>query len=243
MPLPPVGRKRIRPGALNKTSPMINIIFSDKIRQAAPGVRAMAFTAEIDNAPTSDDLWQEILQQGREMQASMPIDQVNKQPAIRATRMAYKACGKEPNRYRPSAEALSRRVVKGMELYRTLMAIDLINLLSMRTGHSIGGFDADKVQGTTLELGVGREGEPFEAIGRGQLNIAGLPVYRDAEAAIGTPTSDCERTKLSPDTRRLLMIINVYDTEADMATLQADATALLEKYGAKITSVNQFTPC
>ena len=48
-------------------------------------------------------------------------------------------------------------------------------------------------------------------IGRGPLNIEGLPVYRDAAGRIGTPTSDHERTKLSLSTTRLLFLINAYD--------------------------------
>ena len=41
---------------------------------------------------------------------------------------------------------------------------------------SIGGFDADEIQGTDLELGIGRAEELFEGIGRGMLNIEGLPL-------------------------------------------------------------------
>ena len=65
--------------------------------------------------------------------------------------------------------------------------------------------------GDTLTLGVGRAGEPYEGIGRGLLNIEGLPVYRDAEGGVGTPTSDHERTKMTIDTRHLVVLINGYD--------------------------------
>ena len=68
----------------------------------------------------------------------------------------------------------------------------------------------DKIAGGSLVLGVGREGEIYHGIGRGELNIAGLPVYRDAVGGIGTPTSDEERTKIGLDTTHLLMIINGY---------------------------------
>ncbi len=170
----------------------------------------MVVEAVVANPPTPDALWNEIQLAAGEIRAAMPMDQVNKRPAIAATRAAYKALGKEPNRYRPSAEALCRRCVKGMELYRTLAIIDLINLVSIKTGHSIGGFDRDAIVGDDLTLGVGREGEPYEAIGRGQLNIACQPVFRDAVGGVGTPTSDNDRTKLSEDTRRLLMTINCY---------------------------------
>ena len=66
--------------------------------------------------------------------------------------------------------------MRGLELYRIDTLVDLINLVSLRTGHSIGLFDADKIQGEQLELASGKADEPFEGIGRGPLNIEGLPV-------------------------------------------------------------------
>ena len=188
----------------------LNVNISPEVAAAGPDLQVVVVEAVVANPPTPDALWNEIQLAAGEIRAAMPMDQVNKRPAIAATRAAYKALGKEPNRYRPSAEALCRRCVKGMELYRTLAIIDLINLVSIKTGHSIGGFDRDAIVGDDLTLGVGREGEPYEAIGRGQLNIACLPVFRDAVGGVGTPTSDNDRTKLSEDTRRLLMTINCY---------------------------------
>ena len=86
-----------------------------------------------------------------------------------------------------------------------------MNLASIAFGYSIGGFDADKFVGDTLTLGIGREDEPYEGIGRGMINIHGLPVYRDAQGGVGTPTSDHERTKMTIDTTHLLVLINGYD--------------------------------
>ncbi len=220
---------------------MIDIILSDEILAAAPHLRVLAVEAQIDNSPTSNVLWGELTALGEQIHSSLAMEMVNKIPAIAATRAAYKRCGKEPNRYRPSAEALTRRMVKGMELYRTLTAIDLINLISVTTGHSIDGFDADKIKGEALTLGVGREGEEFEAIGRGPLNIAHLPIYRDAVGGIGTPTSDCERTKLTPSTSRLLMLVNIYDPEADLSTLESYISDLLPRHGAKILATRLIT--
>ena len=82
---------------------------------------------------------------------------------------------KDPNRYRPSSEALRRRILRELPLYKVDTLVDLINLVSIRSGYSIGGFDADKIAGGSLVLGVGREGEIYHGIGRGELNIAGLP--------------------------------------------------------------------
>ena len=78
---------------------------------------------------------------------------------------------------------------------------------------------------------MGREGEPYEGIGRGMLNIAGLPVYRDAEGGVGTPTSDHERTKMTMATTHLMVLINGYDgNEQRVADNARFIQELLRKY-------------
>lgn len=210
----------------------MNIIISDEIRQAAPAVIILTAEADVVNSPTPDALWNELTQLADGMRAVMQMPDINRRPGIAATRTLYKALGKEPNRYRPSMEAMSRRLLKGMELYRIDTLVDLINLVSLSSGYAIGGFDADKIQGDTLTLGVGREGEEFNAIGRGPLNIACLPVYRDAVGGIGTPTSDEERTKISLTTRRLMMTVNIYGEEMPVADTMTLISRLLLEYAS-----------
>ena len=206
--------------------------FEDIIREKAPALTVALIEADIKNPETDDELWNQIETVAGRIKDSYEMEMVNKRPAIAATRTAYKAFGKEPNRYRPSAEALTRRVVKGLELYRTLAVIDLVNLVSLATGHSIGAFDADQIHGDVLTLGVGREGEPYEAIGRGQLNIHGLPVWRDTIGGVGTPTSDNDRTKLSPSTQHLVMTVNMYSAEPSADETVGMLVELLERYAS-----------
>lgn len=202
--------------------------FSDKIL----GLKVLTIEAEVKNAPTSDDLWSEIVKEGDALKSKFAIADVNKRHGIAGTRRAYKTLGKDPNRYRPSAEALCRRLIKGMDLYRIDSLVDLINLISIRSGYSIGGFDVDKILGDRLCLGVGKRGENFNAIGRGLLNIECLPVYRDRIGGIGTPTSDEERTKLTLSTRNLLMCVNIYDEEMPIDIFKDMTIALLKKYAS-----------
>lgn len=209
---------------------MISIKFDPAIKELWPDYHVIQVECNVANGPTPDTLWSELEQFADSFRQLHQMPDINTRPAIAATRAAYKRFGKEPNRYRPSAEALCRRMVKGLDLYRSLSVIDLINLLSVMTGHSIGGFDASKVEGSCITFGVGREGEPYEAIGRGPLNIAGLPIWRDAAGGIGTPTSDNDRTKLSAETGRLLMTINVFGSEMPDDEVIALTQRLLETY-------------
>ncbi len=190
-------------------------------------------TANISNTQYSADLWSEIDTLGAEYRATFTTESLKDMTSIQATRRIYKLCGKDPSRYRPSGEALVRRVLQGKGLYQVDTLVDLINLASMKYGYSIGAFDADKFSGDTLTLGIGKEGEPYEGIGRGMINIAGLPVYRDAIGGVGTPTSDHERTKVSLSTTRLLVLVNGYDGSEQGVTDTAEyIIKLLNKYCA-----------
>lgn len=210
----------------------MEIRFSDIILKAAPEIRTIMISAGIVNRPTSDELWHEVEEVAGSVKSRYQLSDIRLRPAIAATRNAYKALGKEPNRYRPSAEALCRRVVNGKGLYRLTTMVDIINLVSMATGYSIGGFDADRIEGDSLTLGAGMHEEEFHAIGRGLLNIEGLPVYRDAVGPIGTPTSDEERTSLSEETVRVLMLVNVYGEETPVEETIALTRRLFERYAS-----------
>ena len=203
---------------------------SPEIHEKCPDYVGAAVYAQVSNSTFCEGLWKEIDDFSKELLAGSDTEKSKLQPAIAATRDAYRRCSKDPSRYRPSAEALRRRLLKGMQLYRIDTLVDLINLVSLRTGYSIGGFDADKIQGTELTLGIGKAGEPFEGIGRGVLNIEGLPVYRDAVGGIGTPTSDNERTKMDLLTTHILAIINGYSGREGLQEAATQTLELLEKY-------------
>jgi DNA/RNA-binding domain of Phe-tRNA-synthetase-like protein len=208
---------------------MVSISISDRIKTACPQLTLGLILCQVENSALNEYLWEEIHAVETDFRSRYSLEQINKIPAIKATRIAYKALGKDPNRYRPSAEALCRRIVRGLPLYQINTLVDVINLVSIQTGYSIGGFDADKIEGDLL-LTVGSAEDSFEGIGRGILNIEGLPVYKDAMGGIGTPTSDHERTKLSLETSRLLMIINGYSGKEGVREAMDFSVMLLQKY-------------
>ena len=201
---------------------MIKVIVSDEIERVCPGFVGACVEADVVNTPYCEGLWEEIHALGEHYKATLTTESLKEMSGIAATRRVYKACGKDPSRYRPASEQLIRRMLQGKELYQIDTLVDLINLASIRFGYSIGGFDASKFVGDTLTLGIGRAGEPYEGIGRGMLNIEGLPVYRDAVGGVGTPTSDNERTKIIIDTRHLVVLINGYDGNEEQVRANAE---------------------
>ena len=190
---------------------MITVSVLPEIAAVCPNFVGACLVAKVANTPFDAHLWEKIETTQAQLRQALTTESLKQQPSIAATRQVYKTLGKDPSRYRPASESLIRRLLQGKNLYQANTLVDLINLASIVHGYSIGGFDTSKIAGSMLKLGVGKAGEPYEGIGRGMLNIEGLPVYRDEQGGIGTPTSDNERTKLTLDTCELLVLINGYD--------------------------------
>ena len=209
----------------------MKIIVSEEIESVCPTFVGACVEANVVNTPYCQELWDEIHALGEKYKETLTTESLKEMSGIAATRKVYRACGKDPSRYRPASEALIRRMLQGKELYQRDTLVDLVNLASIAYGYSIGGFDADKFKGDTLTLGVGKAGEPYEGIGRGMINIEGLPVYRDKIGGVGTPTSDNERTKMNIDTTHLVVLINGYDGDEQHVRENAEyIIQLLKKY-------------
>ncbi len=209
----------------------MKIVVSEEIETVCPTFVGACLEASVENTPYCQELWDEINALGERYRQTLTTESLKQISGIAATRRVYRACGKDPSRYRPASEALIRRMLQGKTLYQIDTLVDLINLASIAYGYSIGGFDADKFEGNTLTLGVGKDGEPYEGIGRGMINIEGLPVYRDAKGGVGTPTSDNERTKMTIGTTHLAVLINGYDGDEKHVRENAEfIQQLLQKY-------------
>lgn len=178
---------------------------------------------------SSPGLLSEIEQKLTSLQQSLSIEEISKLPAIEASRRGYRACGKDPARYRLSAEALLRRIVSGKGLYQISNVVDQLNLVSVMSGFSIGGYDAEKIVGR-IRFGIGELHEPYTGIGRGELNIENLPVFRDELGAFGTPTSDSERTGVTDSTRRFLMILIDFEGSNELEKAKLMAIGLLKDH-------------
>jgi DNA/RNA-binding domain of Phe-tRNA-synthetase-like protein len=124
-------------------------------------------------------------------------------PTVKAVRTMFHRTGVDPTRYRPSSEALLRRVLKGKGLYFINSAVDVVNYFSLKTLLPMGVFDADCVT-PPMEFRAGREGETYQGVGRDVLNLSGFPLLADAEGPFGSAVSDSMRTRVTAGTTRLL---------------------------------------
>lgn len=209
---------------------MIEIKIDPRILEACPETRIGLVRATVVNGPTSDELWAEIETAAQDIRQRYELLEINQRPAIAGTRHLYKALGKDPSRYRVSSEALCRRIIRGLGIYRLTTLIDVVNLVSIKSGYAISGLDGDRIVGDTLTMSVGTAEDVFHGIGRGVLNIEGMPCYRDAQGPIATPTSDEERTKFTEQTVTAQININAFAPEMPVEQAVEWMAALLRKY-------------
>ncbi len=214
---------------------MNNIKIDTTLSSKIPDLELSCIECDIILQEKNHELWDEIQQKIIAINSDLKVEQISKLPAIETSRKAYKLCGKDPARYRLSAEALLRRVLKRKEIYQINNVVDLLNMVSISTGFSIGGYDAAKINGD-IEFGIGEKNEDYEGIGRGDLNIEFMPVFRDQTGAFGTPTSDSVRTCVNHGTQRFLMIIINYGADNLLSLATEMAKDLLKKY-AKATNM------
>lgn len=207
---------------------MRNIFISPELKSRCPNLRLSCIEADVLVAESGIELNSEIDSLITQINQSLVVEDISKIPTIAASRKAYKVCGKDPARYRLSAEALLRRVVSGKGLYQISNVVDQLNLVSISTGFSIGGYDADQIQGE-ITFGIGRPDESYSGIGRGELNIENIPVFRDELSAFGTPTSDSPRTEVSGKTKHFLMILIDFGGDIQLQSATQMAIRLLNE--------------
>ncbi len=185
---------------------MIDIRIAAELKAKCPKAALGCVEAALETGATPPGL-DEALRSCAGKIAKLPEPRaVLESSAILATRAGYKALGKDPARYRGSAEALLRRLIAGKGMPRINNVVDVINLVSVESRLPVGLYDLAHVEGA-IEFRAGRAGETYKGIGKYDLNLEELPLFADAQGPHGSPTSDSERTMVTEATKHVLAII------------------------------------
>jgi DNA/RNA-binding domain of Phe-tRNA-synthetase-like protein len=185
---------------------MPEISIQPALKRLVPDLALGCVAARVSVEKHSEALWREIEHHLAQLTATIKPEQINSIPQIAAMRSAYKALGKDPSRYRGSAEALLRRVLSGKGLYQINSVVDINNLVSLESMNPAGAYDLAKIT-PPIELRIGGAGESYKGIGKDLINIENLPVFADGEGAFGSPTSDSERAMVRLETRTVMMVV------------------------------------
>lgn len=146
----------------------------------------------------------------------------------RAVRAMFRAWGVDPSKYRPSSEALLRRVVQGKGLYRVSNLVDIGNLGSIETGWPYGCYDRSRIA-PPITFRHGSSDEAYEGIGKRAWHLEGRPVLADKQGPFGSPISDSTRSMIAESARDVLVVIYAPSGAPD-ASLESAMARVAERF-------------
>lgn len=205
--------------------------------EVTPLVRVGVVHAEGLAIRAQDDrLWTETQQVAAALRGRYAGREPSQIEGLQPARELYRRIGVDPTKLRPSSEALLRRVLRDLPMPRINSLVDVSNLCSLEWLLPIGLHDLSRTRGT-LTLRRGRPEEGYEAIGKGWYSVEGRLTVCDEEGPCGTPTSDSQRTMISLETTRALMVIYApasYAPEALAEHAQIASTRITAHNGGRI---------
>src|SRR5271154_4374603 len=205
------------------------VTIDEAVRQKCPRVALGCVTGVVRAHASPEALTAELAAMAQKIVGLPEPKAVLEAPAILATRRGYKALGKDPARYRGSAEALLRRVISAKGLPQINAVVDAINLVSVECRMPIGLYDLAHVRGDVV-FRAGRPGETYKGIGKYDLNLESLPLFADADGPHGSATSDSERTMVTAETTKVLAIIVSFGGPENLENWMKRLIELLERY-------------
>jgi DNA/RNA-binding domain of Phe-tRNA-synthetase-like protein len=156
---------------------------------------------------------------------------------VRDVRAMFREWGMDPSKYRPSSEALLRRVVQGKGLYRVSNVVDIGNLGSIETGWPFGCYDRSRIQ-QPIEFRHGVADESYEGIGKQTWHLQGRPLLADSKGPFGSPISDSTRSMITESAKDTLIVLYVPAGAID-ASLEVAMKRVIERLtqfaGASVT--------
>lgn len=201
----------------------------EKLKNLVPDCMVGVVEAEVKVKESSEELVKLLNEECELLTNSIKLEDLSSEETIDANRKAYKACGKNPSRYRTSSEALIRRVLQGKGIYFVNNIVDINNLISMKTQFSIGSYNTENI-GENIVFTVGEDGDEYKGIGKDIVNVANMPVLADEEGKFGSPTSDSRRAAIDENAEKIMMCLFSFSGKDKLESGMNEIKGLLEKY-------------
>lgn len=120
---------------------IVMVSIDRSLKEIAPRLALGVIQAMVQVKAKDDQLWEQVSARIEELQRCLNPAAIPEQANIKALRAAYRKLGKDPARFRGSQEALLRRILRGGGLYQINSVVDINNLISLRSLHSVGSYD------------------------------------------------------------------------------------------------------
>jgi DNA/RNA-binding domain of Phe-tRNA-synthetase-like protein len=120
--------------------------------------RGVVIAHDVQNGVAPEELVRMLRQEETAARERLNVDTLTTEPRLASWREAFRQLGYKPGDFRPSIEALLRRVLRGQELPSINTLVDIGNIVSLRHLLPIGGHAIDVLtQDITLRPAAGAE--------------------------------------------------------------------------------------
>ena len=201
-----------------------------EIKIELPGVKIAVLEADSVRVAPADEHLARLLEDVRNRKVrEFTVETLAEAEPTRAVRAMFRAWDMDPSKYRPSSEALLRRVVQGKGLYRVSNVVDIGNLVSIETGWPLGCYDRARIRPPVV-FRHGTAGERYEGIGKRVWHLEDRPVLCDPDGPFGSPISDSTRSMITESARDVLVVIYV-----PSGTPGASIESVMARLGERLT--------
>jgi DNA/RNA-binding domain of Phe-tRNA-synthetase-like protein len=207
----------------------MKITIDEQVRALVPDIALGILTYQAEVKPAAADQVLAFDEKCREIASDMTTEDVGKMKHNAASRAAYKALGKDPSKYRPAAEAMLRRIIKGKGLYHINNVVDVNNLVSIESGYSIGSYLTEELAGDIVLVRADDEAT-YPGIGKSDVHISHLPTLKDELGYFGNPTSDSQRAMVTEGSHRIMSVVYAFDGSARLGEWLATFADYLRWY-------------
>lgn len=147
-------------------------------------------------------------------------------------RKIFKQTGTDPSRYRPSAEALYRRIKKGQFLEPVNSGVDINNFLSLKYAIPFGLYDKAKLNGQ-LSVMIGKENDHYSGLNGRTINLANILHTADENGPFGSPYVDSTRSPISEATTDAIQLVYLLPSVENN-----EAKKMLESVASMFVQIN-----
>lgn len=211
----------------------LRLHIDDSLKNILPSARfAWAEYRNVHVKANDPVIWQLIEEESRRVRSELSLDTLTHDEGVAAARQAFKALSVDPARYRPSQEALLRRILSDKPLWQVNSAVDVNNLLSVRFRVALGLYDVQKIDGSVV-IKVGSPIESYEALNGREVDASGKMILTDAKGPIGSPYVDSVRTSVTENTHHFLHVVYVYPSCFHQKVFDAMAEVITRFHGGE----------
>lgn len=141
---------------------------------------------------------------GEEARSKWKLETLSQDPTVSGLRRLFRQAGCDPTRYRPSSEALIRRILKGEDIPEIHPLVDLNNCLSVKLAVPCCVMVEEALEPPYM-LRAGRPGESYLSM-RGPFSLEGKPLLCDSNGPLDAPITGSEKVKVRGDTKSAWLV-------------------------------------